>query len=444
MKHKKNFRLSSIALLGLTLAACGGGGGGGNNGGGSVMTMQSRALTLESLPSNALQEAADSTKSTNQAATAALIGLIQDRETFCQREPDDTADCSNLSGPHLSDAKSTALTALVNNSAKFRDLSDEFPTGLAAARDVGNIGQWWGAGWTGKNVKLGVIDDFANAGNDIDLFGNGGIQLAHGHSTQFIMQQIAPEAEMARRQVSDDEDGSFEGNRRFERTFFAQVRELSEDGFNIINASLSINRLEETDDDVYRLKSAEYWNREIDGVLGIADFNAVARADGAADEDLLLVLAAGNDGTAENDDSQACTGGIKECNLWAAAIDKMRRDGNADAGNRFLFVGSVDVDTNRIKDYSVTAGEMTHDFIVAGDRIFNANEEDNGTSQAAPRVAGAAVLMRHRWPNLNGAQLKHVLLATAEDLGAEGPDAVYGHGRLSLDNALSPVGGMSR
>jgi len=43
----------------------------------------------------------------------------------------------------------------------------------------------------------------------------------------------------------------------------------------------------------------------------------------------------------------------------------MRRDGNADAGNRFLFVGSVDVDTNTIKDYSTTAGDMTHDFIVA-------------------------------------------------------------------------------
>jgi len=89
----------------------------------------------------------------------------------------------------------------------------------------------------------------------------------------------------------------------------------------------------------------------------------------------------------------ACGGGIKECNLWAAAIDKMRRDGNADAGNRFLFVGSVDVYTNTIKDYSTTAGDMTHDFIVAGDRIFNTDEEDNGTSQAAPRVAGAAVFI---------------------------------------------------
>lgn len=87
---------------------------------------------------------------------------------------------------------------------------------------------------------------------------------------------------------------------------------------------------------------------------------------------------------------------------------------------------------------------MVNDFIVAGDSVYNTNETGNGTSQATPRVVGVAALMRHRWPRLDGAQLKQLLLQTAEDLGETGPDATYGHGRLSLDNALSPVGGLSR
>jgi subtilisin family serine protease len=86
---------------------------------------------------------------------------------------------------------------------------------------------------------------------------------------------------------------------------------------------------------------------------------------------------------------------------------------------------------------------MPNDYIVAYDDIFRAGD-GSGTSFAAPRVAGAAAIVRHKFPSLNGPKLKQVLLKSADDLGAPGPDAVFGHGQLNLINALLPIDGLTR
>jgi hypothetical protein len=57
-------------------------------------------------------------------------------------------------------------------------------------------------------------------------------------------------------------------------------------------------------------------------------------------------------------------------------------------------------------------------------------------------VTGAAALVRHKFPFLNGTQLKDLLLGTATDIGATGIDEVFGHGQLDLANALSPQGAL--
>ena len=76
---------------------------------------------------------------------------------------------------------------------------------------------------------------------------------------------------------------------------------------------------------------------------------------------------------------------------------------------------------------------MAHDDIIT-------TGDGTGTSFAAPRVTGAAALVRHKFPNLTASQLKQVLLQTATDLGAEGVDEIYGHGKLNVQGALSPIG----
>ncbi|MDQ2934977.1 MAG: S8 family serine peptidase, partial [Chloroflexota bacterium] len=56
----------------------------------------------------------------------------------------------------------------------------------------------------------------------------------------------------------------------------------------------------------------------------------------------------------------------------------------------------------------------------------------SGTSLAAPHVAGAIGLLRQAFPAASVNDLRAALLAGAADLGAAGPDDVYGSGRLDV------------
>ena len=63
-----------------------------------------------------------------------------------------------------------------------------------------------------------------------------------------------------------------------------------------------------------------------------------------------------------------------------------------------------------------------------------------GTSYAAPRVTGKMAIASHKFPNLNAEQLVNLAKHTAIDLGAEGIDEIYGHGKINLTGMLSPIG----
>ena len=62
-----------------------------------------------------------------------------------------------------------------------------------------------------------------------------------------------------------------------------------------------------------------------------------------------------------------------------------------------------------------------------------------GSLFAAPKVSGAAALVHHKF-GTNNVNTKQILLETADDLGEAGVDAVFGHGLLNVERALSPVG----
>jgi type VII secretion-associated serine protease mycosin len=60
-----------------------------------------------------------------------------------------------------------------------------------------------------------------------------------------------------------------------------------------------------------------------------------------------------------------------------------------------------------------------------------------GTSDATAIVAGAAALVRAKFPNLSADEVVHRLTATATDKGAPGRDDEYGYGVLNLVAALT-------
>jgi serine protease AprX len=63
----------------------------------------------------------------------------------------------------------------------------------------------------------------------------------------------------------------------------------------------------------------------------------------------------------------------------------------------------------------------------------------SGTSMAVPLVSGATAILLQAQPDLKPADVKRMLLKTADDLGPSGPDNVYGYGALNLTNALESV-----
>ena len=89
---------------------------------------------------------------------------------------------------------------------------------------------------------------------------------------------------------------------------------------------------------------------------------------------------------------------------------------------------------------SVTGEELA--ITAPGDDIATtsntgAYREADGTSNATAIVAGAAALVRARFPGLSASEVVHRLTATATDKGAPGRDSEYGFGELNLVAALT-------
>lgn len=59
----------------------------------------------------------------------------------------------------------------------------------------------------------------------------------------------------------------------------------------------------------------------------------------------------------------------------------------------------------------------------------------SGTSMACPHVAGAAALVKQRFPAFTPAQVRAKLMNTASDLGVPGNDSTFGRGLLNCDLA---------
>lgn len=61
---------------------------------------------------------------------------------------------------------------------------------------------------------------------------------------------------------------------------------------------------------------------------------------------------------------------------------------------------------------------------------------DNGTSMAAPHIAGVMALLKQTYPDLSGAELKALLMQTAKPLN-ETPISLQGAGRVQVDQAIN-------
>lgn len=349
--------------------------------------------------------------STYRAATGALRRYVLSGQNL---------PISGFAFSHFSRLSDETLLSHTNN-AFFRPTRD---TNADAA---------WRLGWTGKGVKVGHLDDFQRANVE---------RPSHGDLTLGVTYQVAPEMAHTQRQLSF-------GCNLPAGTQGRQIRDayqhFSDNGVHIVNNSFGVSRWRTKtcpgDRDAHLLNDATWQNWVNDTATGPVFLNMAGPQNTTTSyhPNMLFVFSAGNHGA-----TGECTLGAGDCTLRAAAILKLRADGQTSAGERVLFVGSLaDGQDDTLADYSISAGRMKNDYIVAHDDVFQEGV-GAGTSFAAPRVTGAAALVRHKWPSLNGPQLKQVLLRSADDIGAPGVDEVFGHGRLNILGALSPIGGLTQ
>jgi len=147
--------------------------------------------------------------------------------------------------------------------------------------------------------------------------------------------------------------------------------------------------------------------------------------------DIVVVFAVGNNGSTDG------------------PVQPARNVDEAHYGGNLIAVGNVLIDPltqkpSTLDPTSNYAGLAKNKYIVAPGATNAASHasdteyvSSNGTSFAAPLVAGAAALIREAYPALTAAQVVQVLLNSADDLGDAGVDEVYGHGMLNIEAALT-------
>ena len=166
--------------------------------------------------------------------------------------------------------------------------------------------------------------------------------------------------------------------------------------------------------------------------LGGSPMNSTLRAalGRATAAGVVIVISAGNDGEEPE--------GANPDPFAMVALDTIAR-------GQVIIAGSIGA-TQQISSFSNRAGAGAQAYLAAlGDNVRAPDETGaaflwDGTSFAAPHIAGAVALLAQAFPNLTGAQIVDLLLTTARDLGAPGTDNIYGRGMLDLARAFQPQG----
>ena len=306
--------------------------------------------------------------------------------------------------------------------------------------DLINASAAYGAGASGQGLTLAVIDtgldadhpEFAGriAAASTDAAGNRGFDDSDGHGTA-----VAGLAAAAR-------DGQGMHGAAFEATILAVRADTpgscqSEGGsacaFSDANTAAAIDLAVQGGADIINLSLGRQ------AALDDGDTLTFAALRRAADAGVVLVLPAGN--TSAGATPRAAPG----------FPGNFASDPGADG--LAVAVGSVDLNglissfTNRARGvetaFLTAPGEGLLAPSLDGGPDAPGYETVTGTSFAAPYVAGALALLMDAFPNLSGADALSILLDTAADLGAPGPDEIYGMGLVDLDAAFQPVGASS-
>ncbi|MBB3227275.1 autotransporter-associated beta strand protein [Luteibacter sp. Sphag1AF] len=298
------------------------------------------------------------------------------------------------------------------------------------------------AGFTGAGVTIGIVDSgvmrnqptlagrvtsnvnyvdpSTNNLNVDDVVGHGTAvaEIAAGKAFGQFAGGVAPGATIISARIISDkaptDDGSGQGNQVTSADPLQQVNE------NLYNAGARV---------MNNSWGGVYWDAS--STTTTQSFvNAYSKFAGGG----IVVFAAGNDGKANPSDVAA---------LPARANGQL-------IGSWLTVVALDETDPTKLASYSNACGIARNYCLAAQGTVVTSGTNDTtssvsylkwtGTSLAAPQVSGAAAVVWSAFPTFSNQSIVTTLLGTATDLGAPGPDAVFGYGAVNVGRAVRGPG----
>jgi autotransporter-associated beta strand protein len=302
------------------------------------------------------------------------------------------------------------------------------------------------AGYDGTGVVIGVVDSgimrnhpalAGRVSNELiyvdptqnntkidDVVGHGTwvSEIAAGKPFGQFVGGIAPGATLVSARIINDQeptdDGSGNGNRVgvADAQFFSSVNDdLISNGVKVMNNSWGGLYWDATDTATTQAFDAAY-SKFVNPTNGT--------------QGGLVVFAAGNDSKPDPSDVAALPSRAPDLkNGWivAVALDSLN--------------------PTQLASYSNACGIAQSYCLAAPGNVIVSGKDDTpgsesywiveGTSFAAPEVSGAAALVWQAFPYFSNSLVQQTLLGTAKDLGAPGPDPVFGYGALDVGAAIN-------
>ncbi|WP_282696550.1 S8 family serine peptidase [Streptomyces sp. CC208A] len=278
----------------------------------------------------------------------------------------------------------------------------------------------WAAGYTGKGVKVAVLDtgidvdhpDFAGLidgttsfvpGETVtDVNGHGthvaGTIVGSGAASGGAHKGVAPDADLYVGKVLGGEEGSGQDS-----WVMAGMQWAAESGADVVNMSLG---------DSYPTDGSDPMSQMVDAL--------------SAQYGTLFVIAAGNSGP-----ETISAPGAAAAALTVAATDKQDRLAHFSSTGPLTSSGGMKPDIAAPGvDITAARSQQTTD---GGEGPYRTL---SGTSMATPHVAGAAAILAQQHPDWTGAQLKEHLMSTAKGLDGGYSPYEVGTGRLDVTAAV--------